>query len=121
MNRPEQQIHQEVAKHIRARGVPGLVWFHVPNQGRAGGHKGRVQGAILKSLGLRAGVSDFILLHDAKFFALELKPDGERPTESQVQFLLDVNNAGGFSCCAVGLNRAIACLETWGLVRGKTA
>jgi hypothetical protein len=120
VNRPEQILHKAVAANIRKRGVPGLVWFHVPNQGRTGGRKGAVQGAILKSLGLRAGVSDFILLHDAKFFALELKPEGERPTETQIQFLQDVNSAGGFAACGVGLDRALACLEEWGLVRGKS-
>lgn len=121
MKRPEQKLQQGVARHLRSRGKPGLVWFHVPNQGRSGGPRGRVQGAILKSMGLRAGVSDFIMLNDGKFFALELKPEGERPTESQVQFLQDVNNAGGFAACAEGLDRALGCLETWGLLRGKGA
>ena len=121
MNRPEQILHKEVAKHIRARGVPGLVFWHTPNQGRVGGHRGRVQGAILKGLGVRAGVSDFVFLNKGLFYALELKVPGGRPTEEQLRFIDDVNKAGGFACVAAGLDTAIKVLETWGLIRGATA
>lgn len=121
VQRPEQVLHKAVADQIRVRAVPGLVWFHVPNQGRRGGRKGIIHGRILKGLGLRAGVSDLVFLHAAKFFALELKPDGETPTDEQLKFIADVNNAGGFATWAVGFDRAIACLEAWGLLRGKAA
>lgn len=121
MNRPEQQMHKDVAKHIRARGVPGLVWWHTANGARYGGKNPAMHGAIMKSLGVRAGVSDFVFLHDGRFYALELKADGGKPTEAQQAFLDDVNKAGGFSVCADGLDRAIGCLETWGLLKGKTA
>lgn len=112
-------MHKAVADNLRQRGAPGLVWFHVPNQGRMGGARGRVQGAILKSLGVRAGVSDFILLHEGKFFAIELKAEGGKPpTEEQIAFLQDVNKAGGYSVCAQGLDRALAYLQQWGLLKG---
>ena len=120
MNRPEQDLHKDVAKALRDRAHPECVWFHVPNQGRVGGHRGIVQGAILKSLGVRAGVSDFILLHNREFFALELKAKNGKPSLEQLEFMGDVNNAGGFSACAVGYDMAISFLETWGLLRGKT-
>lgn len=120
MKRPEQAIHKAVADNIRKRGVSNLVWWHTPNQGRVGGQRGRVQGAILKGLGVRAGVSDFVFLRNGKFYALELKADGGRPTEDQLKFISDVNSAGGFAAWAAGLNRALACLEAWDLLKGTS-
>jgi hypothetical protein len=69
---------------------------------------------------VRAGVSDFVFLHEGRFYALELKAlGGKPPTEEQQSFISDVNNAGGFAVCATGLDLAIKCLEAWGLVKGK--
>ncbi len=35
IRRPEQALQKAVVQHLRIRGVPGLVFFHVPN----GGHR----------------------------------------------------------------------------------
>lgn len=121
MQRPEQTIHFAVANHLRQRSAADLVWFHCPNGARFGGKNPAMHGAIMKRLGVRAGVSDFILLHNGNFHALELKAPGGRPTESQLEFLSDVNRAGGYSVCAEGLDEAICWLETQGLLRGKAA
>jgi len=114
---PEQLIHRAVVQHLRQRGVPGLVYFHVPN----GGKRKPIEAAIFKSLGVRAGVSDLILLHGGHFFALELKAPGGKPTESQIEFQQAVHNAGGYTAMPEGLDRALACLEAWGLLRGAVA
>ena len=119
MKRPEQVIHKAVADHIRVRGVKGLVWFHVGQSNYGRNPKGKaIQAAINKGLGVRKGVSDFILLHDSKFFALEIKPKGRSPSEEQYQFLADVEAAGGFSTWTVGIDRALAVLEAWKLLKG---
>lgn len=113
-NRFEDDIQRAVIQHLRERGAPGVVYFHVPN----GGQRSKTEAKILKGLGVRAGVPDIIIIHNSRVFALELKaPDG-RPTESQMQFISDLNAAGGFGCIVVGLDKAIKCLETWGLLRG---
>ena len=67
--RPEQIIHRTIVQHLRTRAVPGCTWWHTPN----GGWRSPVEVAIFKSLGVRAGVADLLLLHDGQFFALELK------------------------------------------------
>jgi hypothetical protein len=72
-------------------------------------------------LGVRAGVSDILALHHGKFFALELKAPGGRPTEDQLAFISDVQANGGFTCVAEGLDEALRALETWGLLRGVSA
>jgi len=124
IQRPEQEIHKAVVSHLRQRGVPGLVFFHVPNGAKLGGKRNAkgfaIQGAIMKSLGVRAGVSDIIILHKGLAYALELKAPGGATTEAQDQFLTDWNNAGGIAFVAEGLDRAIRILEGWGLLRGAT-
>lgn len=113
--RPEDQIQKAVFQHIRLRGAPGLVAWHTPN----GGKRRPIEASIFMSLGVRAGVSDIIAVHQGKVFALELKAEGGRPTETQLQFIADMEKAGAFTCVAVGLDRALATLEAWGLLRGQ--
>jgi hypothetical protein len=50
--------------------------------------------------------------------ALESRKRG--PSEAQPKFLADMEAAGAFVCVAVGLDRALAVLEQWGLLRGQT-
>jgi hypothetical protein len=114
IRRPEQAIQKAVFQHIRARGVAGLVAWHTPN----GGHRKPIEGAIFKSLGVRAGVSDVIAVHEGKIFALELKSEGGRPTEAQLAFLGDMERAGAFTALPTGLDDALATLEAWGLLKG---
>ena len=51
---------------ISARAVP-LVWWHTAKGMLAGGNRSRkgiaIQAAIMKGLGMRAGVSDIIAVH----------------------------------------------------------
>jgi hypothetical protein len=125
MNRPEQQIHKAIAEHLRRRGACDLVWWHTPNAIFAGGKRSRkgiaIQASIMKGLGMRAGVSDFVFVHDGRFYALELKAEGGRPTAPQLEFLDAVRRAGGFPCLAEGLDRALKALEAWGLLRGTSS
>lgn len=122
MQRPEQILHRAVAAHLRQRGVPGLVWWHTANGMFAGGKRNRkgvaIQGAIMKSLGVRAGVSDIVAFHAGKFHCLELKAEGGRPTEAQLEFLADVDREGGYTAMAEGLDRALKVLEGWNLLKG---
>lgn len=118
MERPEQAIQKTVVKHLRQRGVPGLVFVHPSNGVKGGRRRDHIQGAIAKGMGVRAGASDLLLWHDGKSFALELKAPGGRPTEAQLEFIADMDRAGAFTCVAEGLDPAIRTLETWGLLRG---
>jgi hypothetical protein len=125
MERPEQQIHKAVADHLRQRGAPGVLWWHTGQGVKIGGRRSRkgiaIQGSIMKGLGVRAGVSDILALHQGKFFALELKAPGGRPTEEQLRFIDEVRANGGNVCIAEGIDEALRALETWGLLRGVAA
>lgn len=125
MQRPEQELHKAVVAHIKTRGAPGLLWWHTANGMYAGGKRNRkgmaIQGAIMKSLGARAGVSDLVFLHRGRFYSLELKSAGNKPTEAQYEFMSDVQDAGGFAAWSDNIDRAIGMLEIWGLLVGKAA
>lgn len=114
---PEQAIQRAVVQHLRARGARGLVFTHVPN----GGYRKPIEAAIFKGIGVRAGVSDLLLWHGGKSFALELKAPGGRPTETQLEFLSDMEKAGAFTCLCEGLDPALRVLEAWGLLMGRAA
>jgi hypothetical protein len=60
IKRLEEQVGR---RHLRQRGVPGLVFWHTPNGVKGRSRKHHVQGAIAKGMGVRTGVSDLVLLH----------------------------------------------------------
>ncbi|PWT84408.1 MAG: hypothetical protein C5B56_15665 [Proteobacteria bacterium] len=109
----EAQIHRAVCDHLRLRAKPDVLWLHVPN----GEHRSKITGAKLKRMGVLAGASDFLLWHQGNSFALELKGTGGRTSEAQLEFMARFNDAGGHSAVAEGIDRALAVLKAWGLIR----
>lgn len=116
-SRPEDDIQRAVFAHLRARGAPGAFAFHVPN----GGYRKPREAAMLKGLGVTPGVPDIIIIHKSRAYGLELKAPGGRATEKQMLAIDAMDEAGAFVCIAEGLDRALAVLEAWGLLRGSTA
>ena len=66
---PEQAIQRSLVQHLRCRGALGAVWWHTPNGAFLGGKRNRrgiaIQGGIMKSLGVRAGVADLCIVHES--------------------------------------------------------
>jgi len=102
----EAQIQKGVFEALRKRGMPGVVFWHTPND----------RSSRRKS-GYLSGASDVMILHDGQFFALELKTDKGRATEDQLEFIDRVNSADGYAFCAKGLENALNVLEHWGVIR----
>ena len=113
----EDDIQRALVTHLAVRGARGLIYWHTPN----GGKRNAREAGRFKAMGVRAGVSDLILVHCGKIYALELKAEGGRPSVAQMEFISDFNGAGGFGCIVTGLDPALRVLETWGLLRGKAA
>src|SRR5262245_27946816 len=67
-HRPEAAIQRAVFQHLRERGVPGLFAFHPAN----GGYRKPIEAAILKGLGVTAGVPDVIAIYEGCCYAMEL-------------------------------------------------
>lgn len=106
----ENEIQRAVFANIRQRAMPGVVAWHVPNDPSS-----------RRKAGYLAGVSDINAVHRGKFYALELKKDGGRPSQEQMKFISDINAAGGFAVVAEGRDEALAILESWGLIRKEAA
>lgn len=113
--REEDSIQRAVFAHIRLRGVPGLVALHVPN----GGYRRKTEARILKGLGVTAGTPDVLAWHDGMAFAMEIKAESGRVTDAQLEMLNRLSEAGVFTAICHGLDRALAVLEAWKLLRGR--
>jgi hypothetical protein len=111
--RPEAAIQRAVFEHLRARGAPGVFAFHSAN----GGYRKPVEAAIMKDLGVVAGVPDVFVINRCRCFALELKRAGGRTTDNQRACLAALREAG----VAEGLDAALTWLETEGLLRGHVS
>jgi hypothetical protein len=53
--------------------------------------------------------------------APELKAEGERATDKQLETIAALREAGAFTAIAEGLDRALAVLKAWGLLRGRAS
>jgi hypothetical protein len=51
---------------------------------------------------------------------MEIKAEGGRATDKQLACIAALREAGAFTCIAEGLDRALACLEAWGLLLGRS-
>jgi hypothetical protein len=111
----EQQIQRAVFQHLALRGASTMFAFHPAN----GGWRSSVEAAILKGVGVKAGVPDIIAIKDARCYALELKASGGRLTPVQRDAHAALIAAGATVEVAYGLDNALAQMEAWGLVRGS--
>ena len=123
----EFEVHCVIADTIRLSKSPGWVWFHPPNGGArpfqidAKGRRWSGEGGRLKRMGQRPGASDFILAGppNGRLHALELKRQGETPTDEQFAFLDEVIAAGGLADWCDNFNDAMRILKAWGAVRAS--
>ena len=119
MKRPEDALQAALADLLRRCAKHGVVWWHTPNGARLGGKSAAATWKRLEKFGARAGVSDLVLFHEANLFVMELKAPGGRATEHQLQFIDDVREQGGFTAVCDSFERAVACLNSWGLLKVK--
>jgi hypothetical protein len=113
---PEAAIQRAVFEHLRIRPAAGVFAFHCPN----GGYRRPIEGAILKGLGVVAGVPDIIAIKDGRTYALELKAPGGRLTDNQLATHNNLTRAGVHVAVADNLDDALRLLEGWGMLRGTT-
>ena len=78
-----------------------------------------MEAKILTGLGVTAGVPDLLLWHQGRSYALELKAEAGRVSQSQADMLGRLERAGVLTAVCHGLNPALATLEGWQLLRGS--
>ena len=114
---PEAQIQRAVIQHLRLRPAAGVFAFHVPN----GGARRPIEAAILKGLGVTAGVPDVIAIKGGRAHCLELKSEGSRLTATQKATHDALRAAGASVAVADNLDAALRQLEEWQLLRGTVS
>lgn len=115
---PEQDLQINLVKHIRWRLMPRVVFFAVPN----GEKRSKVTGAILKAMGVRAGVHDLIfLLPGPVLFTLELKAGNNGMSPEQEAFARDIEAIGGSWAVASTLDDALRILVAVGVIKPDAA
>jgi VRR-NUC domain len=114
---PEAQIQRAVIQHLQLRPAAGVFAFHVPN----GGARRPIEAAILKSLGVTAGVPDLIIVKDGHTHCLELKSESGRLTAAQKATHDALRAAGASVAVADNLDAALQQLEEWQLLRGTVS
>jgi hypothetical protein len=113
--RAEDLIQRTIVQHYRARATPGTFMFAVPN----GGYRRPVEAKIMQGTGTVAGIPDTIWIRGGRVYGLEIKSAGGRPSVAQLEAIAAMEAAGAYCCIAEGLDRALAVLESWGLLRGR--
>lgn len=89
MRRPEQALQIQTVAFMNA--IPDLLFFHVPN----GGGRSKVEGAILKAMGVKPGVPDLVIIRPNLPPAfIELKAGNGKATATQLDFAKQANARG---------------------------
>jgi hypothetical protein len=87
---PEAALQRQVMAHVDSRSARGTFVFHVGN----GGKRPRIEAAILKGLGVRAGVPDLICIRAGQVCALELKAPKGKLSRDQYETIAALRAAG---------------------------
>jgi hypothetical protein len=131
---PEQELHENVAALCRHLVAPPAAWAFYP----AGGVQlAPFQAAKLARMGLQRGWPDFLFLHDARIFGMELKIKGGALSKTkivrtkrgsprfligQVERFAELEAAGMTIAVAHSLDEVLAQLEHWRIpLRGRAA
>jgi hypothetical protein len=111
----ELKTHLALSETITLSLADGWYWWHHP----AGEYRDERDGAKLKRMGNKPGISDFLFIcrPHCTLHALELKRKGRKPSPAQLSFLAIVTLLGGQAEWVDSYEEAIRVLKRWGAVR----
>jgi hypothetical protein len=111
----ENQAQRAVLARLDLSAPKGTIYFHIPN----GGYRKPVEAAILKSLGVIAGMPDLCIIYGGRAFFLEMKAErGGRLSEKQIVCHQRLRDAGAVVMTAAGVDEAVAALQNMGILPG---
>lgn len=112
----EHHIQKAIANYLD---LLGLCYFAVPN----GGQRHVRVAAKLKAEGVKAGVPDIAIVHEGKYYGLEVKkpktdksPKG-RLSDSQKIMIPKLEAAGAQVGVVYGMDDVTLQLRKWGMIR----
>ena len=115
MNRPEQDLQRACFRYLNFR-FPKLIAFHCFN----GGKRNKIEAAIYKGLGVKAGVSDIIILQPSDGYhglVVELKAKKGKLTPNQSYFLEQCESAGYKTAVISDIGNFIEMMEEYMLIK----
>jgi hypothetical protein len=110
---PEAALQRSVIAHLAWRARPGAWWTHVP----LGGLRSKVEAAIFKSLGVRAGSPDLLIIRAGAPLFIELKAPGRKLNPVQTECHDALRRAGATVETADSIDTALAFLARVGVMR----
>lgn len=111
---PEAELQKAVVQYLRLAGVPGLLFFSVPNEQKCSVQRG----AMLKKMGRLAGVSDLVIMAPGEpILFLELKAKGEKQSDSQRAFECSAYEYGANYMVADTITEAVSILKECGAIK----
>jgi len=117
--KPEQGLHRAVADYLRMA-LPDdgdTFWFHCPN----GGSRPMAEAVMLKKMGVKAGVPDICIVHDAQFYGIELKDIDAPLSQAQKKTHRSLREAKAKLVTCRSVDDVVAALDRWNIpVRCRT-
>jgi hypothetical protein len=110
---PEQQLQRSLVEHLRCCATADTWFCHLAN----GGARTAVEGAVLKSMGVRAGAPDLLVIRAGQALFIELKTRGRKLSPAQAQCHEELRRAGAVVECHDSINAALAFLKRLGVLR----
>lgn len=116
--RPEDALQRQAAAFLDTALPHGAAWFAVPN----GGARSKTEAAIMAGLGVKAGAPDLLVFWDGKCFAIELKAEHGRLSETQKEMHASLRRADIPVNVCTTLHAMVTWLESWGVpFKGRIA
>jgi len=110
---PERRTHIAIADLLRLSCRPGWWWSHIPS----GEHRTEQTGALLRRMGLKPGMFDFLLISPAgAHHWLELKRGFAPLTDGQIEFAAMLRSRNVPHAVARSYEEAMRQLTSWGVL-----
>jgi len=111
LNRPEQALQRAVVEYLAILERQGrLMFYAIPN----GGKRSRVEAAIFKGQGVRAGMPDIgLVLPGGKAAFIELKSPGRPVTKNQVHTIFRLQDHRALCAICDSLEAVQGTLDAW--------
>ena len=104
----EHDIQKAITNYLDLKGV---CYFAVPN----GGHRHMLVAKKLKAEGVKAGVPDLAIVHNGKYYGIEVKAPKGRLSENQKLMITLLENNGASVGIVRGIPDTAELLKEWGI------
>jgi hypothetical protein len=111
---PEQQLQRSLIDHLRWCARSDVWWTHIPN----GGLRSKIEAAIFRAIGVKAGAPDLLIVRAGQALFLELKAPGRlKLSPKQIECHNALRRAGATVEVFDDLDEALMFLRKLGVLR----